>query len=134
MMPHHHAYVWVGHGGVLVKPGDAHRRPGHPEFASAQVMPLESADWLLKSASRIEATFTEPQEATDWYMAQLARHAETFTGRYAPLAAPDEIARRLAARADIVGGWWATGGRFLSVNLIACSPHRERREYVCPAR
>lgn len=54
--PHHHAYVWLGHGDVLVKPGDAHRRSGHPEFRSAQVMPLECADWLLKPAVRIAGT------------------------------------------------------------------------------
>ncbi|MER8000705.1 hypothetical protein [Streptomyces sp. NPDC095613] len=134
MAPHHHAYVWLGHGDVLVRPGDAHRRPGHPEFAAAQVMPLESADWLLKDASRVEATFAEPAEAADWYAGRLARHLDAFVGTYAPGPEPDEISRRLAARADVVGGWWVTGGRFLSVNLIACSPHGVRREYGCPAR
>ncbi|WP_326611785.1 hypothetical protein OIE62_18325 [Streptomyces scopuliridis] len=117
-----------------MKPGDAHRRAGHPEFPSAQVMPLESADWLLKSAARIEATFTEPKEAANWYAEQLAHHTETFVGTYAPTSDRNEIARRLAAGEDIVGGWWVTGNRFLSVNLIACSPHRLRREYSCPAR
>ncbi|MGW2513366.1 hypothetical protein ACWC0A_29005 [Streptomyces scopuliridis] len=117
-----------------MKPGDAHRRAGHPEFPSAQVMPLESADWLLKSAARIEATFTEPKEAADWYAEQLTHHTETFAGTYAPTADRDEIARRLAAGEDVVGGWWVTGGRFLSVNLVACSPHRLRRDYACPAR
>ncbi|MFJ2674766.1 hypothetical protein [Streptomyces sp. NPDC087525] len=134
MASHHHAYVWLGHGDVLVKPGDAHRRAGHPEFPSAQVMPLESADWLLKSAARIEATFAEPDEAADWYAEQLALHAKTFTGTYAPTADREEFVRRLAAGEDLVGGWWLTGGRFLSVNLVACGPHRVRPEYACPAR
>lgn len=134
MGPHHHAYVWLGPGEVLVKPGDAHRRPGYPEFSTAQVMPLESADWLLKNSARIEATFTEPKEAADWYAEQLARHAHIFAGTYAPAADRDESVRRLAAGEDVVGGWWVTGGRFLSVNLVACSPHRVRGEYGCPAR
>ncbi|MGW6604044.1 hypothetical protein [Streptomyces sp. NPDC055036] len=97
-------------------------------------MPLESADWLRKSAARIEATFTEPKEAADWYAGQLAQHAETFAGTYAPTADRDEIVRRLAAGDDVVGGWWVTGGRFLSVNLVACGPHRLRPEYACPTR
>lgn len=78
--PHHHAYVWLGSGDVLVKPGDAHRRPGHTEFASAQVMPLECADWLLKPAARIEATFEEPKEAVSWYDAQLDHYSRPLRG------------------------------------------------------
>ncbi|UQA93570.1 hypothetical protein [Streptomyces halobius] len=38
----------------------------------------------------------------------------------------------LAAGEDRVGGWWVSGDRFLSLNLIACSPHRVRPEYRCP--
>ncbi|MGP3979553.1 hypothetical protein [Streptomyces sp. KR80] len=115
-----------------MKPGDAHRRPGHPEFRSAQVMPLECADWLLKPASRIEATFAEPKEAADWYAEQLKKHAELFSGTYAPSAPLQENTRALAAGEDVVGGWWMTAGRFLSLNLIACCPHRVRPEYACP--
>ncbi|WP_245703366.1 hypothetical protein [Streptomyces lushanensis] len=95
-------------------------------------MPLESADWLLKAPALIEATFTEAGEAADWYTGQLAWHSDTLSGTYAPVADPIEVVRRLAAREDIVGGWWLTGGRFLSLGLIACSPHRVRREYICP--
>ncbi|TBO56719.1 hypothetical protein EYS09_26485 [Streptomyces kasugaensis] len=132
--PHHHAYLWLGHGDILVRPGDAHRRPAHPEFRSAQVMPLECADWLLKPASRIEATFHEPEEGADWYAEQIALHAGLFAGSYAPVPAPEETVRALSAGADRVGGWWVTGGRFLSVSLIACSPHRARPDYACPLR
>lgn len=130
--PHHHAYVWLGSGEVLVKPGDAHRRPGHPEFRTAQVMPLECADWLLKAAERIEGTFVEPKEGAGWYAGQLAERAALFGGASAPDPLYDETVRALAAGEDRVGGWWVSGGRFLSVNLIACSPHRVRPEYACP--
>ncbi|MEU3986912.1 hypothetical protein OG301_23200 [Streptomyces platensis] len=130
--PHHHAYVWLGSGDVLVKPGDAHRRPGHTEFASAQVMPLECADWLLKPAARIEATFEEPKEAAGWYDAQLDHYAGLFVGSYPPKPLYEETVRALSAGEDRVGGWWVSGGRFLSLNLIACSPHRVRPDLACP--
>ncbi|MFI2185443.1 hypothetical protein [Streptomyces sioyaensis] len=132
--PHHHAYIWLGSGDVLVKPGDAHRRPGHPEFRSAQVMPLECADWLLKPAARMEATFDEPKEGAEWYAAQLAQYADLFNGPHVPDPSYEETVRALAAGEDRVGGWWVSGGRFLSVNLIACSPHRVRPDYACPQR
>lgn len=132
--PHHHAYVWLGSGDVLVKPGDAHRRPGHPEFRTAQVMPLECADWLLKTAGRIEATFEEPKEGAEWYAAQLQGYAGLFDGVGMPDPSYDETVRALVAGEDRVGGWWVSGGRFLSVNLVACSPHRVRPDYACPLR
>ncbi|TJZ52916.1 hypothetical protein FCH28_17240 [Streptomyces piniterrae] len=130
--PHHHAYVWLGPGDVLVRPGDAHRRPGHPEFRSAQVMPLECADWLLKPASRIEATFYEARVGAEWYAGRIAQYRCVFVGSYAVGPSYDETVRALSAGEDRVGGWWVTGGRFLSLNLISCGPHRVRLEYACP--
>ncbi|MGW8556968.1 hypothetical protein [Streptomyces tubercidicus] len=132
--PHHHAYVWLGSGDVLVKPGDAHRRPDHPEFRSAQVMPLQCADWLLKPADRIEATFEEPKVAADWYDAQLGQYSGLFVGSYAPKPSYEETVRVLSVGEDRVGGWWVSGGRFLSLKLIACSPHRVRSDLACPLR
>ena len=131
--PHHHAYLWHGHGTLLVKPGDAHRRPGHLEFPATPVMPLETADWLLKASSHVRATFPGPAEAAAWYTDQLQRHTGILTGTYAPAPDPGEIARRLAAREDLVGGWWTTGGRFLHLGLIACGPH-PLRPHPCPLR
>ncbi|MYZ38028.1 MULTISPECIES: hypothetical protein [unclassified Streptomyces] len=80
------------------------------------------------------ATFAEAEEAAEWYAAKLAQHSDILVGTYAPIAGQDAIVRRLTVGEDVVGGWWVTGGRFLSVNLVACSPHRVRREYACPAR
>ncbi|ARF56960.1 hypothetical protein B1H19_24795 [Streptomyces gilvosporeus] len=133
-MRHHHAYLWLGHGDVLVRPGDAHRRPNHPEFRTAQVMPLECADWLLKPASRIAGTFYEPGDAARWYAGRLAEYGELFDGAYAVTPSYGETVRVLSAGEDRVGGWWVSGGRFLSVSLIACSPHRVRPVYGCPLR
>ncbi|MEU1946929.1 hypothetical protein ABZ554_31950 [Streptomyces sp. NPDC020125] len=42
------------------------------------------------------------------------------------------LAERVASGEDVVGGWYLTGQRFLSVCLIACSPHRMRPEIPCP--
>ncbi|MEV4973628.1 hypothetical protein [Streptomyces scopuliridis] len=98
-------------------------------------MPLECADWLLKPTTHIRTTFGEPKEAADWFAEQLVQHYGNFAGTYAPTVAdPDAIVRRLSEGDDVVGGWWVTGGRFLSLSLIACSPHRVRRDYVCPVR
>ncbi|MFI1963088.1 hypothetical protein ACH429_02910 [Streptomyces pathocidini] len=130
--PHHHAYTWLGHGSVLVRPGDAHRRPSHPEFRSAAVIPLECADWLLKPASRIEGTFHHPEEGAAWFTKQLAAHADLFVGTYPSIPTREEHVRTLAAGEDIVGGWWVSNDRFLSLNLIVCSPHRVRPERPCP--
>ncbi|MEW1721883.1 hypothetical protein [Streptomyces sp. NPDC093109] len=132
--PHHHAYLWLGHGDILVKPGDAHRRPGHPEFPSAPVMPLESADWLLKAPAHVRGTFARPRDAADWYVEEFTQHASALTGSYARAADPAQLIRRLEDRHDIVGGWWLTGGRFLSLNLIACAPHPLRPHHGCPSR
>ncbi|MEV7866911.1 hypothetical protein AB0P17_12565 [Streptomyces sp. NPDC088124] len=134
MAPHHHAYLWHGHGTILVRPGDAHRRPGHPEFPTAPVMPLEPAHWLLKSHAHIRATFTHPAEAAHWYTDRIRQHTPILTGSYAPAPAPDEITRRLTAREDLTGGWWTTGQRFLSLSLVACDPHPRHPGHPCPAR
>src|SRR4051794_19119161 len=40
--------------------------------------------------------------------------------------------KALAAGEDVVGGWYLTAQRLLSVCLIACSPHGLRPEIPCP--
>lgn len=70
----------------------------------------------------------------EWYAAQLQGYAGLFDGVGMPDPSYDETVRALVAGEDRVGGWWVSGGRFLSVNLIACSPHRVRPEYACPLR
>ncbi|WP_432096391.1 hypothetical protein [Streptomyces sp. bgisy100] len=130
---HHHGYTWLGHGDTLIRPGDAIRRPTAPDFRTQPVMPLECADWLMKAPELIHGTFEDSESGATWYEQQLDAHRDAFP---AHVPAPDrtETVRRLAAGEDVVGGWWVSGGRFLSVNLIACSPHRLRPERVCPRR
>lgn len=133
--PHHHGYLWLGDGKSLLSDGP--RRANHPEFATAAVMPLENADWLLKPPGFIRATFTDAHAAADWYGAQIRGHVELFAS--ARDRESDVMVRRLAAVVedvkqgqDAVGGWWLTGQRFLSVALVACSPHKFRPERRCP--
>ncbi|MFC9426697.1 hypothetical protein [Streptomyces sp. NPDC056987] len=134
MSPHHHAYLWHGHGTLLIRPGDAHRRPGHPEFPTTPLMPLEPAHWLLKTPAHIHGTFnqTETEDAAHWYTRQYERHTDILTGTYAPTPDIAALTRQLTARNDITGGWWTTGGRFLSLNLIACDPHPRHPHHLCP--
>lgn len=126
--PHHHGYLWAGPGRALLRDGP--RRPPHPEFRTADTPPLERAHWLLKPAARIAGTFAPP-EAADWYAARLAEYADAVLSRCGPAPDRAELVRSLAAGDDVVGGWWLTGDRFLSVSLIAC-PHRVRSDYPCP--
>jgi hypothetical protein len=134
---HHHGYLWLGSGLALLKDGP--RRPEHPEFATSKVVPLELAHWLLKPPAFIRGTWNDPQEAAAWLGAQAQEHAEAFSSEHERdvevIASKAGRAAEAAARGeDVVGGWYLTGRRFLSVCLIACSPHRFRPEYGCPQR
>ncbi|MEV7090917.1 hypothetical protein AB0O07_34520 [Streptomyces sp. NPDC093085] len=94
-------------------------------------MPLEPHHWLLKSPALVRHTFRRPHDAAAWYSEQFRRHADILSGSYAPLPTPADLTRHLAAPADLTGGWWTTGGRFLSLNLIACGPHSQW-PHPCP--
>ncbi|MEU0838415.1 hypothetical protein ABZ370_02950 [Streptomyces sp. NPDC005962] len=132
---HHHGYTWLGSAHDLLKDGPRH--PPHPQFTSSKVVPLELAHWLLKPASFIHGTWTEPQEAAQWFAGQARASTASFasehdrdTNRLAN--AVSRAADRVAGGEDVVGGWYMTGQRFLSVCLIACSPHRTRPDIPCP--
>lgn len=132
---HHHGYTWLGSAHELLKDGP--RRPPHPEFRSSKVVPLELAHWLLKPTSFIHGTWADPQEAADWWGGQVRASAAMFTSERDRDAdrladAVSRAADRIASGEDVVGGWYLTGQRFLSVCLITCSPHRIRPEIACP--
>ncbi|MFI1885580.1 hypothetical protein [Streptomyces jumonjinensis] len=133
MASHHHGYTWLGSGFDLHRDGP--RRDVHPGFATAPVPPLEVAQWLLKPASFVQGTWTDPQEAARWFGLQVRPHAEVFVSRAEREnldARIEAVGDRAAGGEDVVGGWWLTGQRFLSVSLVACSPHRLRPSYACP--
>ncbi|MGX2996858.1 hypothetical protein JNUCC64_21725 [Streptomyces sp. JNUCC 64] len=131
--PHHHGYTWLGSGFELHR--DGLRRDVHPGFRDSPLPPLEVAHWLLKPASWVSGTWDEARPALEWYAGQLAAHLEEFASEWERVAAPARLGaarERLAAGDDVVGGWWLSGRRFLSVSLVACSPHRTRPEFRCP--
>ncbi|MEU9603155.1 hypothetical protein [Streptomyces sp. NPDC048057] len=133
MQRHHHGYTWLGSGFDLHQDGP--RRAVHPTFATNPLPPLEVAHWLLKPASLVRGTYDGPREAAEWFAAQVRPHAATFATQPDPFTIDDRIpaiAEQVADGADVVGGWWLTGQRFLSVTLVACSPHRLRPSYACP--
>ncbi|MGW7363072.1 hypothetical protein ACWGI8_06470 [Streptomyces sp. NPDC054841] len=134
MRRHHHGYTWLGSGFDLHRDGP--RRDEHPEFRASPVPPLEVAQWLLKPASFVQGTWTDPIVAARWYGSQARAHAEMFSSSYERDGLEGRlgvVAERLATGEDVVGGWWLTGQRFLSVCLVACSPHRMRPDYPCPS-
>jgi hypothetical protein len=133
---HHHGYLWLGSGLELLRDGP--RRPEDPEFSTSRVPPLELAHWLLKPRGFIQGTWTDAREAAAWFGAQAREHAAAFSSEHdrdvEVIATRVQSAAEAVARGeDVVGGWYLTGQRFLSVCLIAC-PHRFRPEYPCPQR
>lgn len=137
MQHHHHGYTWLGSAHDLLKDGP--RRPIHPESRTTRTVPLELAHWLLKPPTFIQGTWTDPTRAADWFATRIREHAASFASGHD--RAPETLAaqlkdttKALAAGEDVVGGWYLTGQRFLSVCLIACSPHRFRPEIPCPQR
>ncbi|MGV9850890.1 hypothetical protein ACWDWU_19300 [Streptomyces sp. NPDC003442] len=132
---HHHGYTWLGSAHELLKDGP--RRPLHPEFASNKVVPLECAHWLLKPASFVQGTWSDPDQAAEWFGRQTRSHAASFASEHDRdsarlVVAAGRAVERVAGGEDVVGGWYLTGRRFLSVCLVACSPHRMRPEIPCP--
>ncbi|MFI2226351.1 hypothetical protein [Streptomyces fradiae] len=131
---HHHGYSWLGTG--LHHIHDGARRAGHPDFIASPVPPLELAQWLLKAAAFVRGTWREPQQAAAWFGAQVRPYAEVFDRDHDREALEERItaaAEAVAGGADVAGGWWLVGRRYLGVYLIACRPHRFRPEYPCPA-
>ncbi|WFB09596.1 hypothetical protein LRS74_23030 [Streptomyces sp. LX-29] len=130
---HHHGYVWSGHGSQMKTDGP--RRANSPDFRTATITPLELADWLRKPPQFVRGTFRDPQEAANWVAEQTQEHSPSFESDHARETLHAHIESAGAAvrgGEDFCGGWWLKGGRFLSVCLIACSPHRMRPDYGCP--
>lgn len=133
MERHHHGYTWLGSGFDLHRDGP--RRAVHPTFATNPLPPLEVAHWLLKPASLVRGTWNDSHEAAEWFASQVRSHSASFATPPDRPPVDDRIptiAQQAADGTDIVGGWWLTGQRFLSVSLVACCPHRLRPSYPCP--
>ncbi|WP_228973455.1 hypothetical protein [Streptomyces sp. DH12] len=135
MSVHHHGYMWVGSGSEYGQ--DSQRRPAGQGFAAIAVVPIEPANWLLKSRSMVKATFKDIAPALEWYHEQILLYREAFDGDHAKAdetiaASLDSARETLEAGADVVGGWWGhRGTTFYAVHLVAC-PNPWRPTYACP--
>lgn len=132
---HHHAYTWIGSGSDYGT--DSARRPNGTGFDSTAIVPLEPANWLLKSRRLIKGTFEETEPALEWFTAQVQAYVDRFDGEHAKdpetLRFKLEQAREtMTLERDVIAGWWMNGGSsFYAVHLVAC-PNFFRPEHPCP--
>ncbi|MEV6583326.1 hypothetical protein AB0M92_34850 [Streptomyces sp. NPDC051582] len=151
---HHHGYAWLGEKKDFDREG-VRRPPGEPptvgspqevidryrqataEFPVSGMPPIETAHWLLKPASVIRGTWSEPKEAGEWLGTQLAEFAPRYasesdrdTTRLAVLV--KAAVERLAWGCDVSLGHYLKGTVFHSVALVTCSPNRTEPSLACP--
>ncbi len=152
---HHHGYLWAGPKDRFDQ--EALRRPPHPEpppagsrpelirryrevaaeFPASDLPPLETAYWLVKPRSLVRGTWDEAKEAATWLGERLAEYAPRFasetdrdTVRLA--RAVNAAAERLRSGADVSYGFYLERPAYLSLAVVACSPHRAHAELACP--
>ncbi|MGF1241495.1 hypothetical protein ACQSME_30250 [Streptomyces sp. 2-6] len=152
---HHHGYLWTGPKDRFDQ--DALRRPPHPEppppgsrpeliqryrevaaeFPASGLPPLETAYWLVKPASSVRGTWTEPAGAAAWLGERLAAYAPRFAaeahrdaGRLARHVT--HAAGRLGWGGDVSLGFYLERPVYLSLALVTCAPNRAHPELACP--
>ncbi|WP_432090899.1 hypothetical protein [Streptomyces sp. NRRL F-5630] len=111
--PHWHAYAWTGR--EQPRPRDA-RDPSKP------VPPSLITDWLSKPRSLLAATFAMPDDgghAYAWLETQLKKHPRGPRD-WPPRVDLDGAQDRLTRRTDVVWGYWAATGLYVTRVLIAC--------------
>ncbi|TDC72293.1 hypothetical protein [Streptomyces hainanensis] len=135
--PHFHAYRWTGDRRTYDREGP--RRPGSPEFADNPCTPILIANWLLRPARHVTATFHDADAAVQWFEEQITRAAPGFA---APQERePERLAAKIAHVRDTLrrGGdahatWYVQATGYLTLDLVGCSPNRNRSQLPCPAR
>ena|SRR5690606_19532062 len=129
---HWHAYQWTGAGAD--RENEAERRPGSPDFPTSPLPPMRTGDWLLKSASRIAATFDEVTQAVAWMAGEYNKARPALLSPDAiPLPDRLETARELLPLGvDVQWGEWLHDGRFVTIGVICC-PNRHA-PHPCPIR
>lgn len=102
-----------------------------------EVPPLETANWLVKSAEVVRGTWEHPKEASQWLGERLAEQRSHFASQ------ADRDAVRLAGKVayatetlawggDVCLGYYLRRPLFLSIAVVACSPNRTASEQPCP--
>jgi hypothetical protein len=137
---HLHCYSWTGAGDDLRREGE--RRPPLPPgdlaaFRASPLPPMRTCDWLLKPATRIDASPPTVTEALAW-LADRYRAAEPSflhpadearIGLDLRLTIAEES---LAGGTDVLWGIWLKAGGFICLIVVCCSPNRHA-DYPCPA-
>ncbi|NUK23962.1 hypothetical protein HRW23_13260 [Streptomyces lunaelactis] len=130
---HHHGYLWTGPKQRFDKEG-LRRTP-----RASDLPPMETAHWLMKSASSIQGTWQEPKEAAAWLGDRLAEYEHRFTsqtdcdGNRLTLLV-NSTSERLGWGGDVSFGFYLEHPVFLSMALVTCSPNRTAPELGCPQR
>ncbi|MEU8971761.1 hypothetical protein AB0D11_21250 [Streptomyces monashensis] len=158
---HHHGYLWTGpkerfDDEALRRPphpdpppapvsaGDVQAerllkryREVAAEFPASDLPPVETAYWLVKPRSLVRGTWDDTQEAAVWLGRRLAEYAPRFgaaaqrdSGHLTTLVA--SARERLASGGDVSLGFYLERPSYLSLAIVACSPHRERGDLPCP--
>ncbi|WP_461034514.1 hypothetical protein [Streptomyces mayteni] len=135
--PHFHAYRWQGDRRTYDQEGP--RRPEAAGFAASRCTPIVVANWLLRPAGTIAGTFREVDAATEWFEEQITRAAPGFASPQE--REPERLAAKVAHVRDALrrGGdahaaWYVQATGYLTLDLLGCSPNRNRPQLPCPAR
>lgn len=127
-MTHWHAYAFTGRS----YPDSLIRRGEVP----ANYPPIEIKDWLARPSSQIAETFTDLDAAADWIKRELVAMPPIDAASF-PVADRVAYSRRTlrqADGADVVHGYYAQGGSYVSRALISCPREPGGPGPGCPAR
>ncbi|WP_406269626.1 hypothetical protein OHT93_16775 [Streptomyces sp. NBC_00191] len=129
---HVHGYLWTGPKQRFDQEGL--RRASY----ASDLPPMETAHWLMKSASSIQGTWQEPKEAAAWLGDRLAEYGPRFASEtdrdHARLTTLlNSAAERLDWGGDLSLGYYLERPVFLSLALVTCSPNRAAPDLRCPA-
>ncbi|MFD5321510.1 hypothetical protein, partial [Streptomyces sp. NPDC127098] len=133
---HIHAYRWTGDRRTYDQEGP--RRPESSVFATNGCTPVLIANWLLRPATAITATFHDIDEASEWFRYQMERAAPGFANPQeqepARLTAKlAHVAATLHRGGDAHAAWYLQATGYTTLDLITCSLNRNNPGLACPA-
>ncbi|WP_461033680.1 hypothetical protein [Streptomyces mayteni] len=135
--PHFHAYRWQGDRRTHDQEGP--RRPESPAFAANPCTPILIANWLLRPAGAIAATFYDVDAAVAWFREQAERAAPGFMSpqEREPArvgAKVAHVAATLHRGGDAHAAWYVQATGYRTLDLITCSPNGRDPRLPCPQR
>jgi hypothetical protein len=115
---HYHCYRWSGAGQEWERLG----RTDTLDLNSPDRPPVRTVDWLIKSASFVQATPCDPTEARDWLIAEWRRACDQALNPVPEWVSIEGRAER-ALKAIESGCWpsysqWLTGGVVVFMSVV----------------